>query len=443
MRTKFNSLAYGLVLAACADTGAEPELHTKPVPSPVTAAASLERAAAGSGADSALGLGAGLADVVAPPTLHWERTERIGQLTGGTTNPYPSGLDLNGTDLGMSFQRGDKLYFLFGDAWSPLFPLIAPNQELDPVGWTSAARPAGVPKLNWLRRSQRGAFLALALPEYKPMKIMSVPVEGIAIDDVNYIFFYNSHGKNGESSPPIRSILAHTVDPVPGGEPNFAKLEVDHAEASKRFQSVSAIRDGKYVWVFGAGPYRDSLVYLARAPVETFAKRETWEYYQALDKFAPGEGNAKPVFDGSDEQHQPCVGELSVRKHPSKALYFMAYNCGQKSTDPFNRIPLYVQLRAAHSPQGPWSAPVTIMTTQPGHEAGYIKKQSNDGRGEAHLNIYPDRQQGDIYGPYLIPSWFRDGAAGEIELVYTLSTWNPYQVQLMKTTITQSHAESP
>src|SRR5207249_9778288 len=44
---------------------------------------------------------------------------------------------------------------------------------------------------------------------------------------------------------------------------------------------------------------------------------------------------------------------------------------------------------------------------------------------------------GGEYGPYLIPQWFRDPAPGVHEIVYTLSSWNPYAVHLMRTVLAE------
>lgn len=46
-----------------------------------------------------------------------------------------------------------------------------------------------------------------------------------------------------------------------------------------------------------------------------------------------------------------------------------------------------------------------------------------------------DYEEGDEYGPYQITS-YSTGKANEVcDLYYTMSTWNPYQVVLMRTRI--------
>ena len=108
----------------------------------------------------AAGAGAGLSD--AAPELSWVSTEHVGQFTGAAPNLYARTLGLIGTDLGVSFQRGNKLYFLFGDGWTPAWFLNG-NQDLDTIAWTDAARPDGVPRLNWFTRPNSREFLAFGL----------------------------------------------------------------------------------------------------------------------------------------------------------------------------------------------------------------------------------------------------------------------------------------
>jgi hypothetical protein len=55
-------------------------------------------------------------------------------------------------------------------------------------------------------------------------------------------------------------------------------------------------------------------------------------------------------------------------------------------------------------------------------------QRENDGGGE--------------YGPFLIPEWSHS-EGGVHHIVYTLSSWNPYQVHLMETVLTEGGAAKP
>jgi hypothetical protein len=50
---------------------------------------------------------------------------------------------------------------------------------------------------------------------------------------------------------------------------------------------------------------------------------------------------------------------------------------------------------------------------------------------------------GGSYGPYLVPKWFKSPAPNMYEIVYTLSSWNPYQAHLMRTVLTPPGSSVP
>lgn len=375
-------------------------------------------------------------DGLAPaPVMKWISTERIGQLTGTSPNPLTP-IGMSGTDLGVSFQRNDKLYFLFGDSlipgWkkNPIFPPADLN--LDSVASTSVERqPNEIPQLDWVRRNN-GKFLPFVLDGRRvnynipPLKEMSVPVEGLTLDDDTTYVFFHVVPKNGSLQNRLQnafSVLAHTTGA------DFANMQVDHVQPNSKFRSVSTVRTGNDIWIYGAEVYRNSPVWLAHATTETLQDRTRWEYYTGLNPqsgemlVANDESGASPLVDES------CVGELSVRKHPTRDLYFMTYNCGPDGNHS-------VLLRTATHPAGPWSAAVQIYSTA---QASFVA-------GHGHVKPAPDDQDGtsgDIYGPYLVPQWFQDREDGKIELVYTLSSWIPYQIHLMRTVIEPVSSDEP
>jgi hypothetical protein len=106
-------------------------------------------------------------------------------------------------------------------------------------------------------------------------------------------------------------------------------------------------------------------------------------------------------------------------------------------------------VRFAEQPWGPWSKPEPIL------EAGDPEEPLADGSqyGPAGVLYHPDCQgercvpgtpstlyppdfvqHGWLYGPNIVECWTtpRDGGA---DLHWNVSTWNPYQVVLMKTAI--------
>jgi hypothetical protein len=386
--------------------------------------------AAGSGAvaSPSTGHGGGLA-ALAPTVVPGDWTY-VGPLTSRTG---PAALDptlgINGTDMGVSFPHDGKLYFLFGDSWT-----ANPNrntlQGLDTLASTQLAPPESgtVPALSWVRVGEGQAVKPFTLSGYKALKEMSVPVEAVSVGDETYIFYYNSTGRVQEGNPPIRSILAKA------NASDLTTLTPVDERQSAKFLSVSALRDGADVYIYGAAPYRQGHLHLAKVSEADFPKRDSWAYYTADGSWLTGENNAAPIFPEEDrESDAPCIGEISVRKYES--LYFMTYNCGKDLSH-------YVQLRVAERPEGPWSKPATLLRNTDAYgvfvHADPAETGSDDGLGESGLFstiLRLPRTQGDVYGPYLIPEWFTQNESGQYEIAYTLSSWNPYQVHLLRTKV--------
>src|SRR6185295_12585155 len=96
---------------------------------------------------------------------------------------------------------------------------------------------------------------------------------------------------------------------------------VVHDVASEKFLNVSVVTEGTDAWIYGSGRYRASPVYLAKVALADIENRGAWSYLGADGKMTPDEAAAAPVVDS------PCVGELSVRRHPTLGVYVMTYNC--------------------------------------------------------------------------------------------------------------------
>jgi hypothetical protein len=349
------------------------------------------------------------------PRFRKVATEHLGQLTGTARNPMAP-LGLVGTDLGASFERDGKLVFLFGDSW------MAPGgfrQNQDSVAWTTATELptfTNMPKLTWISDAH-GQFVAPRLPGID-LGGMNVPVEGIAVGSKTFVFF--TTGWDPGTHRYSHAVLAEMngLD-VPG-------LRTLHVVPSSKFLNVSAVVEGNTAWIYGSGDYRTSAVYLAKVDVARLADRNAWSYLGAGGAFGAGEGSAVPVVDTR------CVGELSVRKWDQQGLYFMAYNCGDPE-------PRGITLRWARSPAGPWSEPLVIFDPGKDVDHGYehfihanqALTRYDDGLSER------DRYEewGGEYGPYLIPRYFAEETGGVLSVVYSMSSWNPYQSHLMRTKI--------
>ncbi len=359
------------------------------------------------------------------PNVLW--TERLGQLVGTARSPYHP-IGMKGTDLGVAFPLNGQLVILFGDSWT----LDGMDWDVDSVALADPAYAGdgSLPLVSWLTQPG-GRFLPLTvpgLPSGLHLGGMNVPVDGFANGATTFVFF--STGYSGNPAVHTHSILAHTTGF------DFGTMALDHVEPSEKFININVIVEGETAWLFGSGPYRASPIYLARAPLATIADRGTWTYYQSgsgsMAVYGPGESSAAALVGTTD------VGEFSVRKHPRLNLYLMAYQTGGAQRG--------VHLRTATHPAGPWSAPLRIWNPDV-HGYTYFMHARADIVGYDDGLSEPGRENewGGEYGPYFVPEWF-DGPGtpeGAWSIVYTLSSWNPYTVHLIRTVLGPAGLASP
>jgi uncharacterized protein DUF4185 len=191
----------------------------------------------------------------------------------------------------------------------------------------------------------------------------------------------------------------------------------------------------------GSGRYRSSDVYLSVMPLNFIEAREGIRYF-AGDAGQPfwsdNENDAAALFCAGD------VGELSVRWNPFLARYLCLFN---------SENPLGIHMHTAKRPWGPWSER-PVMVFDPGFREDPNDPCSGAGYGRfMHIpwNValcdhvqddmftpgsFRDNEWGGGYGPYQITR-FTSGVRGRSSnLYFVMSTWNPYSVMLMTTTIT-------
>jgi hypothetical protein len=351
------------------------------------------------------------AAMLTAPRFRKLETRELGQWTAVPPNQL-DGLGFSGTDLGIGFAHRGQLWFLFGDSQS-VFDYSADSlasTTLQPLD------SAPLPKLDWTKRTN-GLFAPLTMPGVD-LGFMNVAVEGVSVGESAYVFV--AGGWSDAAAHHRVSVLAHSDDPM------LEHFDVDHIVASQHFLNVSALVEGDWVYIWGSGEFRKSDVYLARVRVGSLADRSAWEYFHgdAADGalFVKGEQNARPIVTAG------CVGELSVRKHAALGLFLLAYNCER---------PRGVFLHTAQGPAGPYSEPISIF--DPWRDQGYEHfihvAPSTSGRDDGLSDPGREDQSGGEYGPYLVPEWFTEEPGDRYAIVYTLSSWNPYQVHLMRTVL--------
>jgi hypothetical protein len=271
-----------------------------------------------------------------------------------------------------------------------------------------------------------------------------------------------------------RSVLAFASETAPSifeQEPGpVTRVPLESATMPSGFVYVTAARPGShvrfprevkpifgqkpspYVPVFGVARYRASIPYLALAPKDTFGDPATWLFYagqsgiepnfvtraewesghNAAGQWTPPKGAelyADSVIDNIDER---CVGEHSVTYNTALRTWLLLYVCG----------PFRVEARTAPEPWGPWSAPTVLMSlaNDPGVVCTLIMNGVS-GCGPSKTNSWQFTGQnpgGFFYASFAMERFTQDktppGTVGTrtAEIFWLVSTWNPYQVIVMR-----------
>ncbi len=182
-------------------------------------------------------------------------------------------------------------------------------------------------------------------------------------------------------------------------------------------------QEGDGLVVFGSGTYRSSHVYLAYQPVSEIKNKSSIQYFAGIKDGKPvwtkKEEYAKPIFQLTN----PAVGELSVSYNKFIKKWILLYNHGE---------PRGINLRTADVPWGPWSEVQVVF--RPWEDGGYCHFMHTSYDFMVCDSVHdPGRENewGGEYGPYQFEH-FAVGDAQSTTIYFTMSTWNPYQVILMK-----------
>ena len=416
-------------------------------------------------------------------------TQHVGRLVGTSLTPIAPG-GFNGVDSGIPFMANGKLIVLFGDASEPSGSPLPPFA--DPVAWSAdvSAQPPNhgfarsVPQLCFYTgQSDTCAAQAPILPLSAPFLDTgcdNAPVDGFTLGSRTYVFYKSGWNDANNSCTtkcakksdcsPLQACVNNRCQSSSTLIPAHTKPTLTHTDLSNfnqplaldyqldftardqtsnadRFQNVSVQVDPanpKLLWIFGTQTFRQSAIYLAAADLSSRAAfesgRGSWSYYDATSPggFGTNESAAAAIVQ------EDCVGELSVRYQPEIAQWLMLYNCGSsKAPSAPCTGGACIFLRSAPAPTGPWSDAITIF--DPGVDASYFTFLHDANPPGTYvddgLSSYTNEGTwGVAYGPYLIPEYFTTESPGVFSIYYTLQSWNPYLIHLMRTVLVQSGA---
>lgn len=365
---------------------------------------------------------------------------KIAQLVGDydreqqqpTLNQTWSRYKLAGTDLGVPFRHKDRTYLLFGDTVGACGG--------DAIAYTTDATPEDGIELVFVH-DQTGVYKPVHIPGIS-QGAYEVPVEGVSASGRMYI--YHTTDSTGEATMQQESgsgvTMGRSVVAVSDDDGQTFTYLYDFS--TQHFINVSIVTadainlsglpmdESPVLVIFGSGLYRQSNVRLAFQPSDDITSHSSVRYFAGLDSsghpiLSVNEADAQPLFN------QPYVGELSVSYNHFIHKWIMLYNCFQTKSRGIN-------MRTADQPWGPWSEPQVLF--QPWDDSGYGHFIHVSWQYRNCDSVHdPGRENvwGGEYGPYQ----FEDLAVGNettTTIYFTMSTWNPYTVVLMKATLQKS-----
>ncbi len=435
-------------------------------------------------------------DTFPSPPVRVGVSEKVCQLTGDldwetgapTAARTFTNFGLDAVDLGYPVEHAGKLILLFGDSWPPPHGGGAEGEipPDDAVGFTTRTQPPGPDgkclelQINDKPSPPRTFAPATVVgPPGIKQGFFNVPSGGVSADGGLFGFFWTDHcaGPNDlapstdaplarpKASPRCpetdernsigRNVLARSDDdgrsfrgvvPMPRG---FAYVTAVNAR-----QQVALPEDQRLgIFVFGVPRYRASVPYLAYAPIESLPDPATWRFFvgRADDGQPKWVSGPEWARGGAPEDPRPaawrppgeaeifvpplvggrCIGEFSVTWNPRLRAWLMLYQC-----------PGGVLARVAPAPWGPWSLPTSILG--PDDKLGCRLLMSPQGCGNRR-DFWPAKNHdgkfvgGGTYAPYVLNRYTTAAASpgpGRSATIYWLvSTWNPYEVDVMRTTL--------
>ncbi len=362
-----------------------------------------------------------------------------------TTSQTVTRADVAGNGQGGSFEAGGKMIFFFGDTISS-DPATLNYGGADPIAWSTSTDPQAGLLLNFYLRSN-GKPLFVKSPGIA-MGGDDIPNSGISLNGQIY-FIVNTGSDTTAPNPQVTDYSALvTFDEA---AQTFTVGRTISA-AGGLFIGTSMHASGSNVYIFGAGPYRASDIYLQMVPASSFVSGAGTQYFAGFvngqPTWASTEAGAIPVVQDNPTNgpawpnDNPSVGNMSVVYSSALGLWLMTYDGGRNATGPGHTGTYFTY---APQPWGPWATPQLIMNDRRDHAFGLggfvhdpsiIPDPPGDGLNGPMIgsnNVYTS--PGGAFAPQIIER-FVTVTGNTLKLYYNVSTWNPYVVVRMRSEFT-------
>jgi O-glycosyl hydrolase len=409
-------------------------------------------------------------------------SQKVCQITGEidkefnkpTVNQTQTRWGLMSTDGGYSFEHNGKLFMLFGDSNpTPTFrgKPNGPNQP--PRNWEYNDGPTAFTTDTNIEQCLKFNVITNSIGAYKnpvvlnaqgkpavKLRINEGPVGGFSQGGKMYVMFMTDNFvyPPGPSKKTGIGMSTRLVLAVSNDDGNTFHYLYDLSKGPDGKFVNAAVAHGSdgylYFWGVQAGKqFRKSAPYFARKKDATIDRPGGFEYFIGFDisgrpRFSASEAEAEPLFhdyvpDSSGQmQIRDCMGEAGVEWNRFLHRWVMLYNCANQRKEHLPGI----WMRVAERPWGPWSEPQTIFNpVRDKAFCHFIHRAVTPDFPQCDNLSVPEQQGvwGAPYGPFFI-SRFTTGDAERATstFYYTISTWNPYQKVIMKTTIQdKSHGD--
>ncbi|MGV9662721.1 DUF4185 domain-containing protein [Nocardia niigatensis] len=329
---------------------------------------------------------------VAAPQV--DSVQLVNQVTGqGSVNRTDMRWSVDGTDLGLMWEtKPGQVAVVFGDTfgkgWKPTGAGTDQQDWRSNVLAYSSTRDLsqGLVLDDFVQNSRCHATELLDSRKIKNFETTTIPTSGFAIGDRQYLTYMSvNHWSKipGMWSTNLGGIAWSDDNGRTWTKSQWARW--DNLFGVGRFQVATMVPHGDYVYMFGTPNGRLGVIGLARVPADQVLNKSAYQYWIDGTWTAADGANellATPLVSGT-------ASELSIHFDPESNQWRMVYLDVTRNQ---------IVLRTAAEPQGAWSDPTPLLST----------------------DDYPT-----AYGGFIHP-W----STGK-DLYFTISTWNSYNVYLM------------